>query len=100
MTMCLVIMNMYVHTYGTNHPQLKQSTCVTHMLSSCHTCAAFVVWEGVLLRTHVNTRVYVYVHAHKLLYAHVPTYVCTRTRTQSVYTQVISARMYIQSRHI
>ena len=32
----------YVAMYSTNHPQLKQATRVTRVLSSCHTRVAFV----------------------------------------------------------
>ena len=81
-------------TYGTNYPQLKQTTRVTSM--SYHTRVVFVSHTccfcgmGGCLATHACG--YTCVHAQIFLHT------CVPTRTQSVYTQVlllVSHSMYI-----
>ena len=88
-----------LQAYGTNHPQLKQSTRATRVLSSCHTRVFFVAWDAVYLHTRVGTRVYtrtkfytcICLHAHKAF-----SYTCL-----GVLFVLVSHSMYIlQSKRI
>ena len=70
----------YLHTYnnyGTNHPQLKQTTCVTHV---SHTCCLRVTrvllsWHG---RLFSYTHVWVHMCAHTNSFTHACAYMHTK----------------------
>ena len=93
----------YVATYGTNHPQLKQSTRVTRVP---HVCCLRVTrvcfsWRGMLFS---YTRVWVHMYTHTKFYTRICLHahkVFSYTRLGVLFAVLVSHSMYIlHSKHI
>ena len=86
---CSYSTNICVHTYGTNHPQLKQCTHVARVCCVCHTRGILSLWLHTRAKLVTDTQV----HANTL-FAHVVTCTYSFSTRINMHTQFLPMHEY------